>query len=290
MNFRIDPSFTPVVHSSLSAEAYHADLTAVGSSQLKRILKSPASFKAQFGASPEESDAFRFGTLVHLAVLEPQAFRERCVVMPEFSGTTKDGRPSSRSAEATTKRNEWIAAMKAENRITCTQEEMNALHGIVASVSRHSDAKALLQEGTAEQSIYFAHERTGVVNKVRPDWVNPRLRALVDIKTTQDCSLDAFSKTIWNYRYDFQMAMYSEGVSQTLFRPKTHAYIVIEKAAPYEVAVYYADDELLTLGWSDYNRANALLAKCLKTNDWDCYQQKAEVIGLPAHAAGRLTF
>ena len=290
MNFRIDPNFTPAVHPSLSAEVYHADLTAVGSSQLKRILKSPASFKAQFGTSPEESDAFRFGTLVHLAVLEPQAFRERCVVMPEFSGTTKDGRPSTRSAEATAKKNEWLAAMKLESRIACSQEDMNAIQAITAAVNKHPDAKKLLSEGYAEQSIYFAHEQTGVVNKVRPDWVNPGMRALVDIKTTQDCSLDAFSKTIWNYRYDFQMAMYSEGVRKTLFRPERHAYIVIEKSAPYEVAVYYADEQMLAMGMNDYNRANAMLAKCLKTNSWDSYQAMAETIGLPAYSYGQITF
>jgi hypothetical protein len=142
-----------------------------------------------------------------------------------------------------------------------------------------------LRNGAREVSGYFADPETGLMNRIRPDFLSFNLNALVDIKTTDDCEMNAFSRTIWNYRYDFQLAMYSEGVRLISGKaPDYHAYIAIEKTPPFEVAVYIADDSVLDKGLQDYKKAIRLLSECLEKNSWPKYQEKMENINLPAWA------
>jgi hypothetical protein len=75
----IDLTLKPHWKENLDNETYHADKSAVGSSSLRKILKSPLSFYSDFFLSTpqEKTDAMRFGELVHVAVLEGSKFLER---------------------------------------------------------------------------------------------------------------------------------------------------------------------------------------------------------------------
>src|SRR4051812_4960413 len=70
----------------LSNELYHADKTAVSSTSLRRILKSQRSFFIGQTAIPEETNALRFGSAIHTAILEPEIFKKTYVIMPKFNG------------------------------------------------------------------------------------------------------------------------------------------------------------------------------------------------------------
>lgn len=291
MTLLIDPAFKPEWRENVPEEVYHADKTAVNSSSLRKILKSPASFKASFwGEKQEPTDAMKFGTLVHQAILEGPKFRERYVVAPEFMGFTKDGRPSAQSAEAKRKKAEWYAEQEMMQRLVVTQEEMDKLMGMIDSVVNHKDAFSLLKNCVTEVSGYFACPKTGILNRIRVDALERNLNALIDVKTTTDCSIEAFSKTIWNYRYDFQMAQY--GIGTEIISGKKmefHAFIAIEKEPPYEVAVYVADEGLMSKGAEDYHKAMAKLAECIKTDKWEGYQASGiQNIGLPHWALQQL--
>lgn len=285
--FTIDKSYRPKLIQNLSANDYHADKTAVSSSQLRRILKSPKAFKYGLEAPREETDAMRIGTLVHLAILEPDEYFSRVVVMPEFTGQTKDGRESKNSADAKARRQAWIDEMTAENKIISTEEERAQVLSIQKCVNDHEDVRTLLSAGAAESSLFFAHEHTGVLNKIRPDFINQNYGALVDIKTTQDCSPSSFSRSIWQYRYDFQLAMYGYGLKQCLGDfPQVYAFIAIEKNAPYECAVYAADEQMIRTGLESYHRAMDRLAGCMAADQWESAQQKMQTISLPNYVKG----
>jgi hypothetical protein len=287
MSQLINWNLKPHWKENLSNEEYHADKSAVGSSTLRKVLKSPLSFHADFyGQKKEEpNEAMRFGNLVHAAVLEGPMFLEKMVVAPKFVGLTKDGRESTQSGEAKKKKAEWYSAMEAENRIIVTEEEQEKIVGIINSINSHEGALKLLANGAREVSGYFSDPETGIVNKIRPDFVSFDLGALVDLKTTQSVLKQDFQKTIWNYRYDFQLAMYSEGIKAITGRyPKYQALIAVETTAPYEVAVYIADEGMISKGQEDYRRALDTLSECLSTDSWPRYQREIEDISLPGWA------
>jgi len=283
INFNLKPHWK----ENLSSEEYHTDKSAVGSSSLRKILKSPLSFQADFfGEKKEEkNDAMRFGELVHVAVLEGSRFLEKMVVAPKFTGLTKDGRESTQSAEAKRKKAEWYFEAEQLGKLIVTEEEHDKILGIMGSITNHEGAMKLLKNGAREVSGFFPDPQTGIVNKIRPDFVSFDLGTLVDLKTTQNVVKSEFQKTIWNYRYDFQLAMYGEGIKAiTGSAPRFYSIIAVETTAPYEVAVYIADEGMISKGQEDYRRALDTLSECLATNTWPRYQKDIEDISLPGWA------
>lgn len=269
---------------NLENELYHANKEAVGSGLLRKMLKSPATFQAFYKdlAHEEETDAMRFGTLVHKAILEPASFLDGYVVEPKFIGFTKDGRESALSADAKKKKQDWRDGLPLGTQIV-TQDELHDLQGITKSILEHEKASELLKNGKPEISGFYVDKETGVKCRIRPDFLSFDLMALVDIKTCQDCSIEAFSRVIWQRRYDLQLAMYCEG-AQAISNKKVEypIFIAVEKKPPYECAVYTCDDALMEIGLRDYNACLKKLKTCIETNDWPRYSQNEILsIGLP---------
>lgn len=278
------PDLVPHWREGVPDVAYHADLSAVSSTGIRKILKSPATFKNHIldGLAPEPTDAMKFGTLVHRAVLEGTDFLKAYVVEPEFSGYTLDGRESKQSKDAKQKRDAWRYEQQLAGNLVVTQKERDDIQGIVEAIINHEDAFALLKDGVTEVSGYYRDPETGIYCRIRPDFYSPGLGVLLDLKTTQDVEEGAFSRTIWNFRYDCQLAMYGEGAGIITGRPVTYyAFIAVEPNPPYEVAVYTADQALIEIGAEDYHRALRTLKQCVETNNYPRAQRKMQDIGLP---------
>lgn len=263
----------------LPSETYHSDKTFVSSTDLKRIQKSPYTFyQAMADHSSEEedrdpTDALRLGEIFHLAVLEPKKFFARYVKMPEFKGV------GMKAAKA-----EWHQA-QAPDSVIVTEKEFLQIEGMVNSVLSHRDACALLKHGSAEISGYYRDPLTGIQCKFRPDFMNFDLMTLIDVKTTRDCSQNAFSRCIWQYRYDIQMAHYMTGVeSLTGKQVDFPIFICIEKIPPYECALWVADEVVVHTGQQERARLMQILKECLDSESWPKYQKELQKISLPTWA------
>lgn len=275
----INHNFSPHWKEGQESDDYHADKSAVSSSALRQIEKSPATFYQNFFLKTPDTEkktkAKTIGTLCHQAILEGSKFLENFVIMPDFG----DFR-SSKNREA---RDEWLATV--EGKTVVKQDELDVINGTIEAIVAHEGAFNLLKDGKTEISGYYADPETGIVCRIRPDFLSFNLMALVDVKTTIDCSRDGFSKSIWNYRYDFQLAMYCEGIKQITGKEVDYpAFIAVEKEAPYEVAVYIADREMMDKGRDDYRKALRTLKKCLEAGTFPKYQTKIEEISLPRWA------
>jgi PDDEXK-like domain of unknown function (DUF3799) len=285
--FSMLPAFAPDDFENnwitdLSNEDYHADKSTVSSSALRTILKSPATFYSTWMDVDykEPSDALHFGNLVHMAILEPKKFFQRYVKMPDFG----DQR-TKKNKEA---KEEYMSGV-SPHAILVTEKEHARLECIINSVLAHKDASALLKNGQSEISGFYKDPKTGLKCRIRPDFMNFEIMCMVDLKTTIDCSLDAFSKSIWNYRYDFQLGMYCEGIREITGRSINHAVLLaIEKNPPFEVALYHCDDSVLAKGVEDYHRALSILSECIKKNQWPAYQTSMQSIQLPRWALSQI--
>lgn len=269
----VTDTYTPHWQLNLSNEAYHADKTAVSSTGLRRILKSPRAFHLGQTTQTEETDALRFGSAVHLAILEPELFQQKYVIMPQFSGT------GSVKAKA-----DWRLTLAAGS-VILKEDEYNDLQEMINSVLRHTDACNILKNGKAEMSGYFYDPDTGIKCRIRPDFFVEGHMALMDVKTTQDVEASAFSRSIWTYRYDFQAAFYAEGIRLITGKPVQYPlFLAIEKKAPFECALYLADEGMMAKGLMDYRLAMTKLKECLQSQSWTGYQSKIQPIALPRWA------
>jgi exodeoxyribonuclease VIII len=107
-------------------------------------------------------------------------------------------------------------------------------------------------------------------------------RLLVDLKTTEDASPRGFAKSIAQWRYQVQAAWYMDGVEQaTGTRPEQFLFVCVEKKAPYAVAVYAADAEMIAAGAQTAARDLDVLATCKAANAWPGYSDQIEPISLP---------
>jgi hypothetical protein len=273
----VPESFQAHFIEDLSNEDYHGDKSAISSTTLRKILKSPASLYSHLTSPAQiETDAMRLGSIVHLALLEPAKFQSQYVLMPDLG--------DMRSPLNRKKRDEW-KELQAPGAVILTEDDYARIQGMIESVLRHPEACALLKNGKAEMSGFYRDPLTGIKCRVRPDLFDADSGVLIDLKTTKDCSYDEFSKSIWSFRYDFQMAMYCEAIKLITGSPvNVPIFLAVEKEKPYEMAVYPVDfnSKLMRLGTQDYQKALVTLEHCIHTNQWRPYQTEMQVIDLPA--------
>lgn len=249
-------------------EEYHRH-GSVSKSQLDQFAKSPAHYLASLTTPRKETAAMRIGSLFHGLVLEPE--RVKIAVAPACDKRTKEGKAT------------W-AAFVAENEgaEVVTAEEGEALRGMVASVMAHPKASLLLSgTGIAEGSAFWFDERSGELCRCRPDFYRED-GVIVDLKTTEDASMDGFTRSVAKYNYAMQAAFYSDGIEAATFKPvQGFAFIAVEKTPPYAVQCFQLDFQSMEAGRVLYGNLLLDLADCKIANKFPAYSDKIETLSLP---------
>jgi exodeoxyribonuclease VIII len=167
-----------------------------------------------------------------------------------------------------------------------SEEDYTLLLGMEASINRHAGASMLLQmEGAAEESFFWVDERTGVHCKCRPDWRIPSRHILVDLKTCEDASPEAFARSIFNFTYHIQASFYLDGVRSVLAEPySTFIFIAVEKKHPFAVAVYQLDADDIDKGRMEQENLLRLFKWCQENDSWPGYPEEIQTIKMPGWA------
>lgn len=265
------PAFVPGLFSTMPAEQYHA-IEAMSSGGIKKMLQSPLHYKLMRDTPNEPTPAMQFGTAVHAGALEPYTFSERVVAAPEVNKRTKDGKA------------EWdaFAAANAGKVVLSADDYARALRCIEA-VGNHPGAMRLLHGSRREVSLFWIDDTYKVPCKVRLDVWN--FGGIVDLKTTQDASPEAFGRTIASFMYHVQGAHYSKGAEQVLGEwPEFFAFIAVESEPPHAVACYTLPANAVLVGAKLRAEALARYAEALRTGVFRGYPDTVDVIQLPAWA------
>lgn len=260
--------------SGVSNDEYHNGRlsTAVSSTGIRDALVTPAHYFArnvERKIQRKESPAMRFGTLVHSALLEPHDFMKRATVQPDFGPL--------QSSINRAKRDQWLA----ENfeRMVVTADEYERLTAMVEAVWKNPDVKALVSGGHAEASGYFRHAG-GIHCRTRPDYLKPAM--IVDLKTTSDASYAGFQKSVANYGYHVQAAMYLMGHRIMESEGAEFVFLAVESEYPHATAAYALDPASLAKGTSQVEMAIERIAECMKTRIWPGHPEGVQLMCLPA--------
>jgi hypothetical protein len=255
---------------------YHAH-AAISKSHLDQVAKSPLHYWARYldpnRVVPEPTPAMAIGSAVHTHVLELDQWDARYVSAPDgIDRRTKAGKA------------EWEAfTTAATGRTVLPKADADLVMRMAHSVFTHPAAAMLLAlPGKAETTHMWTDAATGLQCKCRPDWLTDDGRLLVDLKTTEDASPRGFAKSIAQWRYHVQASWYLDGIEQaTGTRPEQFLFLCVEKKAPYAVAVYAADAEMIAAGAQTAARDLDVLATCKAANAWPGYSDQIEPISLP---------
>ena len=247
-------SYTPGIYRDISNESYHA-AEGISKSGLDLIAKSP--FLYRYRPPQKPTKAMMIGSAFHCATLEPHIFPEQFAVAPEVNARTNAGKAELE-----------LFARANEGKTIIGKDDAERVGAMAKAVRSHQLAAALLSEGEAETSIFHTDEITGELVKVRPDWIVDDL--LVDLKSTEDATFEAFSRSCWNYRYYVQAAFYLDVANAAYGRQRFNSFIFIacEKSEPYQVAVYAADRQMIEAGRIQYRRDLEKYHQCRSTDTW----------------------
>ena len=253
--------------SEISDEQYFTCYNSyLSSTDIRRILRSPAHYK-----NPQiiDSPALAFGSLAHAFVLLPADAEARYRPRADVDGRTKEGKAVR----------DWEASLAAQQGIQfVSRADYDAAVSIASSIRTHLGASSLFTSGVAEVS--------GILDgfcdinvRIKPDYRTDGY--IVDLKSCVDARPDPFVRSVVNFGYDVQAALYVD-VAQAIDGKKRDFYwVAVEKDAPYAVAVYKASDEMLERGRQQYIKAIELYRECAALDLWPAYSQQVQTLELP---------
>ena len=272
--------------------------------RLQEIKRSPAHLRASVLNGRKETDALRFGSAAHMAILEPELFSVRYVAKTRCAAFTgKDERCRSigsvllASGDIVCRThlrdhpiNEVVTLLSEEDHKAC--QEMRA-----ALARKRRAANLVGAAGAFELSIVWDEQvevrlpegevvEVPVRMKGRIDHYSPDLErgTLLDVKTTADASEESFTRAIYAYGYHIQGGLYMRG-AKALGLPATHYTILAaEKEPPFEVGVFRLTEGALDAGEQTAMKLLALYARCKHLNDWPGFPDRVRDISLPEWA------
>lgn len=212
---------------------------ALSYSKLKAYLKSALHGLTQ--EPPSDSIFLRFGSAVDLAL---KGQLDDVIVNPHEDGRTKAAKEFKQANEG---------------KLVLTQSEYERVLSCVGAVKSHPAVQALnlqmLQSDLPMFGEYQGHQIKGL-----PDWAFGG--TLVDLKTTSGLvSSNEFAKTVDNFNYDLQAAVYSELAKQAGDSNPVFFWIAVESDKPHDVAVYKATERIIEVGYAKLHKALANFRK-----------------------------
>lgn len=260
-------------YQHLPADEYHAEKR-LSASAITHGMRSMSHLRHCMTTQTEPSDAMKFGTLIHAAVLEPHTLRGQYVVMPDLTENmvTEKGDPTtSKNCKVYRER---LAKWESENadKETISQGWWDAMMTIAGNVAAHKSASKLAECEHKELSILW--ETMGVPCKSRIDAYGDGI--LIDVKTTRDASMPAFGWDAMRRGYYRQLAFYSDALTYAGHEVREVWIVAIENTAPYEVAVYELGPEHLNPGREEYEGVVHQYAECLRTGKWPGYSDSVQ--------------
>lgn len=256
---------------NVPAKEYHSwDLPSA--SRLSAMRRSPAHCLASM--SSEATAAMALGTAIHVAVLEPKAFEARYLRALEGDGRTKAVQ-EARAAQAATANGREI--LKPDDFDTCL--------AVRDACSRHAFVREIIGalDGVELTACWHHFDRHDLM-KSRVDGLSRELSATIDVKSTQDARRHAFERSIFNYGYHIQGAVYTDAAMMCETGVKSHILIAVEKTRPYGICVYRLDDLALAQGRREYRDLLARYVRCKEAASWPGYEEEITDITLPSWA------
>ena len=249
----------PGLYRDVPDDEYFA-FDAASNSRLSQLAKSPAHCYAAINGVWSDTEALRFGSAAHAAVLQPMEYATRY--------TTFVGDLRSKAAK------EEFAELRAKfgDRNVLRGDAQETIAEMVTAVRQHRAARTILDlPGPSEVVALWKHEQTGLLCKMKVDHYAVEAAVLIDYKTTTDASPDAFSRSIHNYGYHRQGAFYIMGMRSLGIDMKDFVLIAQEKTAPFAVSACRIHDFALEAGRDELEQLLTTYAECKSSGHWPGY-------------------
>ena len=242
--------------------SYH-EQSGLSFSQLKVFAESPRLYEATFLTKTIErkpSSAMELGTAIHMMLLEPHVAMTELVRIPP-DVLSKSGAKSGKAWD------EFEA--EHSGKVLLKHREYVAINNTCEAVRNHAIAGPLMAAfGDYELPINWTFNDLPMRSKL-DKLCNSGI--VIDVKTTQDCSERAFSRTVADQLYHLQGVMYCQAASQypgTLCNEFHFVWIAVEPEPPYRVRCYRLGREAESIAFGMLDRLTNQFKECQSTGVW----------------------
>ncbi len=276
------------------------DNRVVRASSVADFKKSPKHWKSfHIDKLKEETNAMRLGTIVHMAVLEPEKFAAKyCCDLPvredhlvtasdikpilkelglKLSGTKEE--MMLRLIESGDERAALLYDVEqsnhADGKEILKQADWRACVEINNSIAEDAEAKYLLTGGTAEKRGWVLHQETGIIISFQADYFKAFASPwagfdgmVVDVKKFRDVNPRKFMAAISDSDLHIQGAIYSDAINAITSSRNGFCWVAVDDKAPYLVVPYLLDHAAIEAGQQEYNELLKGLKVCFDSNDW----------------------
>lgn len=289
MNAPEQRSLRPIgVYTDMPFEDYHA-VEAISASGLRLFARSPWHYRNRVQIKPTRP--MLRGSLVHCAMLEPDAVAARYVFVPEDAPRrpTAAQWAAKKSNESSEAAKEWWRdfEQRASGRDIITADEFAMCQQQIAAIKREPGLRELFGAGRGEVSIFWIDRATRLYCKARLDWMQTSGSSvrIGELKSTRDESPAGFGRTAAAMKYELQRAHYVDAVkSGAKLDLQDFTFVAVTSTQPILAVPYDLTDELISQ--ADDERAEHLerLAWCLKEDRWPAYGDGKQMLDFPAYA------
>lgn len=266
---------------NLPEAEYHADETTLSASGAKVLLGKRA---------PAESEALSFGTLVHVAILEPDRLTEYVPLDPNAIGVKADGTTAQNPTSTAAWKNA-VAEVAAEDKHVVSQSDLDRAKAMAQAVFAHPMARKVLDLATGSEVSAYADHASGVRVRARFDVCGP---IIGDIKTCRDANPKWFGKTSHDFGYHLSAANYLDIAAANDLEPTDFALINVEKeptpGGEHRVSVINFAPTAIDLGRREMTEACHRWLALGKRIDLPSYGDGFHTIDLPSYAYSATTY
>ena len=254
------PAATSVHISHEPAEVYHL-WKETSCSQLKELRSSPWAFYLRHvvrEAPPKSGDALAYGSLLHLwAELTDTVFWQRAAIAPE-SVCTQAGAIGAKGKE-------WIKTLDP-TAIPISIADSEKLRPQTRQILSNRAARGLLDTAVDRE---FNVRWTWNGHKVRCRVDGATATTFFDLKTTRDASpLKTFHRSVWDYGYHLQAAMYGSAAEACGWPAHRMVFITTSTVWPFECQCVVLPERVMEQGRRE---CLALLHELQQRLEWDCW-------------------
>ena len=221
----------------------------------------------------EPTKSMEFGTLVHMAILEPEKFNDEYISLPDKTAendlSLEDLKekckelalPVSGTKKALADRirtlipefeiyEDIIEQMAQSGKKLLPPEQFKSINAIVKKVYGHAKIGGWLKQSEKEKLGHWTHP-SGLVMTFKADaFVQIQgVGICIDIKITRDWQEHRFIRSSFENGYHIQAASYMKALTDIVGYPVTEfMWIAIEPSAPHRVRFYSADIAMCEIG------------------------------------------
>lgn len=231
----------------------------VAASDIKTFLHSPRKYYYEKFECTEKQEQrhFSIGSGLHELILEPEMFDLNYIVFPKVDGRTKEGK--QQMIEFTE---------KSEGKTILFDNEMEMIRQMADNALKNHTLLEIMKESYREISCYTVDEVTELKVRMRPDIMSSTKSTIVDLKSCVDSSPQKFKNDCYKYSYSLSGAYYSDFIGR-----ENYIFAAAEKTAPYQVALYVLNDEMMEYGRNQYRMGLDLIKFCQDHNFYPSYNE-----------------